>query len=267
MRYSSQNLSDGRRAKFWNGRAWLHLGPQPRDRTIHWEWSFGRFARDFSATVSIGTDDSDDGILFHLCIPWVFSVFVGMNGVLRCRESKCGIQIHNGGVWVHFLSFVMESATKEDPWYRHYWHFEFPWNLTWYSTEILVHEPNTNGSKVVWRETEKNRKPFLETYEHRRSVEESVSKDYPYAYILKNRTIQNRTATVFVSRMRWRARWWPLIPKSKTSTTIDVKFDQEVGEETGSWKGGCTGCSYEMKYGESPERCLSRMEHEREFGR
>ena len=40
---------------------------------------------------------------------------------------------------------------------------------------------------------------------------------------------------------------------------------EEVGKKKGSWKGGCIGCSYDLKPGETPEECLKRMEKEREF--
>jgi hypothetical protein len=161
----------------------------------------------------------------------------------------------------------MDSPAKTDPWYRHHYSWFFPWNLDWRSTEILTHEAYGPGMAVVWGEYKGNRRPFFDTWNERQSAAKRVSKDYPYAYILKNREVQKRTATVHVERREWRARWWPIIPIRKVSTCIDVKFDKEVGEETGSWKGGCTGCGYEMKWGETPERCLSRMEHEREFRR
>ena len=32
-----------------------------------------------------------------------------------------------------------------------------------------------------------------------------------------------------------------------------------------SWKGGCTGCSYDMIEGETIKACLGRMERERKF--
>jgi hypothetical protein len=58
-------------------------------------------------------------------------------------------------------------------------------------------------------------------------------------------------------------RWCPW--KKMVHTSIDVKFDGEVGERTGSWKGGTIGCSYEMLPHETPENTLRRMESEREF--
>lgn len=47
--------------------------------------------------------------------------------------------------------------------------------------------------------------------------------------------------------------------------SIDVEFDGEVGERTGSWKGGTIGCEYELRPNETPYECLKRMEQERKF--
>lgn len=44
-----------------------------------------------------------------------------------------------------------------------------------------------------------------------------------------------------------------------------VEFDDEVGERTGSWKGGCTGCSYEWERNETMLSALRRMEATRKF--
>ena len=88
----------------------------------------------------------------------------------------------------------------------------------------------------------------------------------PYRYELESGKIQDRIATVTVERRQWCWRAckflrWP----NKTITSIEVEFDDEVGERSGSWKGGCIGCGYEMNSGESPIDCLARMERERKF--
>lgn len=262
MNYHSQNLNE-RGSRFWNGRAWLHLGEPYNSRVVHWEWGFGKWARNFSCTVTFGNGDSDAGVLFHLCIPWLFFIFIGIDSLFRCEECELGVKIHDGAVWIKTLSFC-NHWTKGDPWWRTGLHWSFPWELRHFDTWIMEHSKLDSELKAVWSEGGRR---LMECWDERQEVEKRVSRDYPYSYILKNRKIQNRTATVHVVRMEWRARWWPIIPRRKVSTSIDVKFDQEVGEETGSRKGGCTGCGYEMKWGETPERTLSRMEHEREFRR
>ena len=89
---------------------------------------------------------------------------------------------------------------------------------------------------------------------------------FPYRYQLKSGEVQERTATVYIERREWRQRWlwWcPLFAKKRQS--ISVEFDGEVGERTGSWKGGCIGCGYDMNRGETAEQTLRRMERERKF--
>jgi hypothetical protein len=102
-------------------------------------------------------------------------------------------------------------------------------------------------------------------------LDEMVQKteQFPYKYTLKDGTVQERIATVSVSRMVWR---WRIFRKLKLhigpkrdSTTIWVNFNEEIGEQVGSWKGGTTGCGYEMLPGETPEQTLRRMEKERKF--
>lgn len=85
---------------------------------------------------------------------------------------------------------------------------------------------------------------------------------HPYTYILRSGEIQQRTATIQREERLW-TRFW--IPWRKLSRSIDVQFSDEVGEETGSWKGGTIGCGYELKSGELPMECLRRMELERKF--
>jgi hypothetical protein len=90
--------------------------------------------------------------------------------------------------------------------------------------------------------------------------------EYDYRYTLKNGEVQERKATIFVERREWR-QWWlkwtPLFAMKRTS--IDVHFNGEVGERSGSWKGGCIGCGWDLKPNETPEQALRRMEKERVF--
>lgn len=92
-----------------------------------------------------------------------------------------------------------------------------------------------------------------------RSVKSEV---FEYTYMLKSGEVQRRTATVRKEEREWRRYW---LPSRRIEKTIDVRFNKEVGEKTGSWKGGVLGCGYNLKDGESAEQCLRRMERERTF--
>lgn len=99
-------------------------------------------------------------------------------------------------------------------------------------------------------------------WKHRQHLVLSEPETHPYQYVLKNGTVQKRTATIKVESRMWTRRW---IPFKKISRYIDVKFNDEVGEKTGSWKGGTIGCGYDLKPGEHPLDCLLRMQRERKF--
>jgi hypothetical protein len=85
---------------------------------------------------------------------------------------------------------------------------------------------------------------------------------YPYAYTLRSGEVQLRTATITPERCLWTRPW---LPRKRESRYINIEFSDEVGERTGSWKGGVLGCSYDMLPGEHPVKTLARMERERKF--
>ncbi len=89
---------------------------------------------------------------------------------------------------------------------------------------------------------------------------------HDYHYCLKNWTIQERKATIGVSEREWRIRTLMWLPFPRiVRRVIDVEFSDEVGERSGSWKGGTTGCGYDLRKNETPLECLRRMERERKF--
>ncbi len=247
---------------FWRGRAWLYGSRQRTEELFHVEWLFGKYARDFSVTATFGYGDSDAGVCLHLCLPWLFSVFLVFPHIWNCRESRTGVAIHNCAFWVYPFTDQLESR-RDHPWWKKSWSFYFPWSYDHHLTEILEHKANLPGlAQTVWDDRGKN---FMDSYEDRKTAEESVSEEYEYTYTLKNGEVQERVATVHVDRMTWRMRWWPLLPFKKVRTSIYVSFDDEVGERSGSWKGGTIGCGYDMHPGETPMECVRRMERERKF--
>lgn len=272
MRFHSQNLNDDGDCNvigsmLWKGRAWFYAGKDRHKETFHTEWLLGKFARGFGLTIGFGEGDDDRSVCLHACIPFVFSVYLVICGLWRLKHPhKTGIAIHNNSFWIY--PFTNEMVTRSDsPWWERCIGFRFPWDYDWYSTEILEHKANLPClAKAI--HVEKRRvglKDFFYEYETMKAVKASVSETYDYTYVLKNGTVQKRKATVHVVRMTWRMKWWPLLPFKKARTSIDVQFDDEVGDRTGSWKGGCIGCGYDMNYGETPWECLQRMERELRF--
>ena len=140
-------------------------------------------------------------------------------------------------------------STQESTWLR--WgnrsmFVNWPWNLHTLSYEQKMPD---GAWETVFRH---DREPFTEAH--------------PYTYVLKSGEVQHRIATI--SRRRHvltfigtkRLKWPKWIKES-----IDVNFDGEVGERSGSWKGGCLGCGYDLRRGETMLEALRRMESERKF--
>ena len=132
-----------------------------------------------------------------------------------------------------------------------------PWSLDWVRTSALKKD-GTWEHELKGKE----RKNFYED----KWNDILWSETYPYKYTLKSGEVQKRKATVKVDEREWRRRafkWLTFF--NKISRTIDVRFSDEVGERTGSWKGGTIGCGYDLLPNETPLECLRRMEKERKF--
>lgn len=133
--------------------------------------------------------------------------------------------------------------------YCKFWHM--PWEWKHFRTD--VRRPDGSWATRV------------QSYEKGEPDGREVS-TLPYRYVLRSGEVQERTATVYVERMEWRRKWTRWLPLfAKVRTSIDVAFNDEVGERTGSWKGGCIGCGWNMLPGETAEQTLRRMERERVF--
>ncbi|MGE4193041.1 MAG: hypothetical protein AB7E51_06610 [Pseudodesulfovibrio sp.] len=95
--------------------------------------------------------------------------------------------------------------------------------------------------------------------EHKKHTEPET---HPYRYIMNDGEVQEREATIYKESREW---WRPWLPCKLYRESINIDFSDEVGERTGSWKGGVVGCGYDMKDGETPLDTLRRMERERVF--
>lgn len=256
----AQNLNENGRSIFLHGRAWLGK--------LHSEWQFFSKHIGFALTMNFGSGEDDNGITLHIAIPFLVSFFFIISGVCRTRKERhTGIAIHGGAIWFYILPMTMES-NSDDPWWAKTYCWNFPWTLDWYSTEILEHKafvPCLQGTVWIDRKGDKTGGTRSLKWKQQDEAAASVSDEHDYTYVLKNGKTQHVRAKIHVTRMTWKARWYPLIPRIKSSTSIDVRFSDEVGERAGSWKGGCIGCSYEMKHGETPWDTLKRMEQERKF--
>lgn len=188
---------------------------------------------DFGAGILVHTNDSDLGDRI-LCLKfWRFSAYIPLS------VTKYQMDVNSEPQWSVFGSSEFGLMFR---WGRRGRTFDWPWTVFTVAYEKQI----TDGS---WRSVfDRAAQPYTEAH--------------PYTYLLKSGNVQHRTATVskrrHVLRRRWG--WWKWIKES-----IDVEFSDEVGERTGSWKGGTIGCGYDLRPGETLLECLRRMERERSF--
>lgn len=162
----------------------------------------------------------------------------------ECDNPQYGFMFHNNSFWIY------RGLNKN-------WYFDLPWfSYNWVRTSYL------QRNEIDWvHDTPKDRQDW-DFYNSKYIWSET----HPYTYTLNNGTVQERIATIKVCEREWRRKWfgWSKL-FSKTSKTIEIDFSDEVGERSGSWKGGTIGCSYNLVGNETPLECLRRMEKERKF--
>ena len=151
-------------------------------------------------------------------------------------DRQWGVNYHDSHFWFQ--------------WGKKSFNIEMPWSWTHVRHEIMFPDMTL-------------RKPLAEPWD---TSDGRLVRQYDYRYTLKSGEVQERKATVYIGEREWRWTWfqWLKFPRM-INRSIDVEFNDEVGERTGSWKGGCTGCGYDMLPGETMEETLRRMEKERKF--
>jgi len=178
----------------------------------------------------------------HVYLPFRTSLGEG------CNLPQYGIAIHNDTFWIHTGGKFDKSIgqctgndqciTWDLPFFS--WVFEGHWIKDKSGTWTLV-----KNDSYLFRE------------------ESAYSETHPYVYTLNSGVIQNRMATCTIERRKWHRKWFPWL--TQQIDVIDIEFNEEVGERSGSWKGGTIGCSFEMKPDDTIKTALQRMQDTREF--
>ena len=176
-------------------------------------------------------------IAFHVELPFIKQRYDDVN-----NSPTYGLEYHSNTLW---WNWGLKSYNWDSPW----------------SWDHISHEVMTNDGWVSCINEYLDRGDS--SYKDLRIVE-----THPYTYVLNTGEVQKRKATIYQERRTWKWKWFKLLPYPKmVRTSINIDFDDEVGEGTGSWKGGTTGCGYDIKKGEPMLACLRRMESERKFSR
>lgn len=202
------------------------------------------------------------GWLVRLFNDWheIAYLSLGLQGL--CAEIEFPSDWHEQRrAWVR-LGFGLFRVSFSFPWSRvvpdEYQCSGPTYGFTFFDDGLQLHWGKCKGTRddpmtivsMPWQWRHRERKVLSEPEQH------------PYRYVLRSGDVQERTATIKAESRLWLRPW---LPFRRLSRYIDIEFSDEVGERSGSWKGGVLGCSYEMQRGERPVDALRRMERERVF--
>lgn len=211
----------------WRG--WLQNGQSV-------EISWGRRCWQFGAGVHIHSNDDDRGDRMLFLRLWRLTIVLPL-GVIN-REYVCGDE-------PKWSAYATSEFGVVFNWGRKRKQFDLPW----FPVTLAYEQMLPDGS---WRSVFDDVKPYTERH--------------AYTYVLRDGTVQERTATISKRRhvltfagSKWIG--WPRWIRE----SIDVQFSGEVGERSGSWKGGCIGCGYDLRPDERMVDALRRMERDRKF--
>ena len=158
-----------------------------------------------------------------------------------CDTPKYGIQIHNNTFWLHLGGKMNDWEQCDSKW--------ITWDLPFFS---WVHD---------WHRMQAPQGKWIDGgYENK---DQALKESHTYHYKLNSGKIQQVIATCLIEERQWHRKWLPFWKMNRR--VIDVEFSDEVGERSGSWKGGTVGCGYDLLKGETIKQCLRRMEKERKF--
>lgn len=179
---------------------------------------------------------------FYIHIPFIRSKYD------ECDPPRYGFYFYGEGKW--FPDCICFNYGRK------YKFIYFPWSYDWVRTSVYL-------KTGKWEhETKGNRKDFFENEWDDKILYET----YPYAYIFRESGHQFTKAKISMYEREWRPKWFKWTKLfGRVSKTIDVKFEDEIGDGAGSYKGGVLGCGYEMREGETMKQTLFRMMKERKF--
>lgn len=196
----------------------------------------------------------DQRYAISFALGWgVFMVYLPFKTKLEegCDMPRYGFDVHNDTFWLYKGGDYSEGQCNNQ------W---IAWHLPFFNYEFDGHwikDRDLNWVKMRHR----NEPELPDSYIFR--TNSAYVETHSYTYILKSGEVQKRTAKCMIEMRKWHRKWFPWLKRERQA--IDIEFSDEVGESSGSWKGGTIGCGYDMLNGDTIESCLRRMERERKF--
>lgn len=219
-------------------------------KTIEGKW--GYFIPEFGLKFMILRGGYfDNNYALYFCFIWgVFKIKLPFKTKLSegCDLPRYGLDTHGNTLWLYWggeFDNKIGQMQNENL---------FTWDFPFFT---YIHDNHHAKNKKDKWQLVKNNEYSEDIYKWAEVLLES------YTYMLKNGEIQKVTAKCYKDKRQWHRKWFPFLKMVRVS--IDINFSDEIGERSGSWKGGVLGCGYDMLKNETMKQCLRRMEKERKF--
>lgn len=211
----------------------------------------------------------------------LLSIYVGWGQVFISlpnntgRSNECDGETY--GFYFHRLdsrfpslpdALVIQWGSNRSSSNFQYKSFEMPWTLKHYRHSMQLKDGTWVHDYDKLRRKEDSplwidgmRRPFYDEYwdDKKKRFYYDFTDKYDGEIIPTIITVEER---------EWRRRGLLGLPFfRRVDRYIEVRFEKEVGNRKGSWKGGTIGCIYDILPGEDPIDTLKRMEKERSFDR
>jgi hypothetical protein len=196
----------------------------------------------------------DQRFAVSFCILWgCIHVYLPFKTKLSegCDMPRYGFDIHGNAIWIY------KGGDFDESWGQVTSNAWWTWDLPWFTFNHIGHFlMRKDGS---WRRVEKSEFSH-DIIENDESI---LVEKHDYLYERINGEVQKRIATCNVEKRVWSRKWFPFVKMVKK--TMNVNFSDEVGEQSGSWKGGVIGTGHDMLPNENVAQCVNRMQSERKF--
>lgn len=216
-----------------------------------YEFKWGYFSPKFGFSLLFNRGGYfDSRTSFDICLGWGhFNIKFPYKTKLEkgCDLPRYGVTIHNDTFWIYrggkFDSYIGQTDSKCTTFY-------LPWfNLEHDNEFHCVQTPDGTWEKETDYDAPNAQKLQI-----------------PFVYTLRNGDEQFRIATCYKERRRWHRKWFRFLPAAITEYKVNISFSDEVGERSGSWKGGVTGTSASLEYPEEPmETAFNRFISEKDL--
>lgn len=185
-------------------------------------------------------------------------------GYWDVHPKEYGFSLSDGFLQLFLGAQTNDSATTKS-WCKH-----LPWTQ-WHFHRFSMY--GKDGEHVQsWISSRKTKRMNSNHFDEQYKLKDSIYKE---VFEIEDFDGEKIKATTYIQEREWTFgegwfQWLRFFRKNKVFRSLDISFENEVGREKGSWKGGLMGTSIEMLPGEGHESAFLRycqLEHRDKSGK